>query len=345
MANPEHEAKLKLGVDVWNQWRKETPWMRPDLSHATSLEKNLAGYDLSGTDLIESDLREANLRRARTQGANLYKADLRRATLIETDASFTCLTYASLQGADLSRVDFTSSDLRRANLTNARLGWAKLCDVDFSFAEGLDLVEHQGLSSLAVDTIMRSIPVLPTPFLRGVGIPDALINAILTLAVSEHRYPSCFIGYSSKDGDFANQLHENLRDKGVHCWYDRNDVKGGKRLDEQIDEGIRSFERFSLILSQHSMNSEFVKTEIGKAQEKAERESRGVFFPIRIVNMETIRKWVSFDAATGKDFASKIREYPISDFSDWRDPASYRKKLEQLLNDLKTEVTVERKPD
>jgi hypothetical protein len=34
MANDEHVALLKKGVDAWNEWRKENPEIQPDLSDA-----------------------------------------------------------------------------------------------------------------------------------------------------------------------------------------------------------------------------------------------------------------------------------------------------------------------
>ena len=46
MANPEHVAILKRGVEVWNKWRIANPEVRPDLSEA---------------DLNKADLSEANL--------------------------------------------------------------------------------------------------------------------------------------------------------------------------------------------------------------------------------------------------------------------------------------------
>ena len=39
MANPEHLAKLKQGVDAWNQWRKENPDTKVDLSGADVLRR------------------------------------------------------------------------------------------------------------------------------------------------------------------------------------------------------------------------------------------------------------------------------------------------------------------
>jgi hypothetical protein len=54
MANQQHLAILKQGVEVWNQWRKEHPEIRPDLSEA---------------DWVETDLIWPNSRSAFSNGA------------------------------------------------------------------------------------------------------------------------------------------------------------------------------------------------------------------------------------------------------------------------------------
>lgn len=56
MANEEHLAILKQGVEVWNEWREENPDVRPDLSQAY-----LRWADLSGADLGWAYLRRADL--------------------------------------------------------------------------------------------------------------------------------------------------------------------------------------------------------------------------------------------------------------------------------------------
>lgn len=42
MANEEHIAILKQGVEVWNNWRQENPDIRPDLSTLSLSESILA---------------------------------------------------------------------------------------------------------------------------------------------------------------------------------------------------------------------------------------------------------------------------------------------------------------
>src|SRR5271166_1219191 len=86
LANPEHLAKLKEGVEAWNQWREQNPEIQPDLSGADLREANLSEADLSeanlrGTDLCFAHLQAADLRAAGLIGAYLIGADLSRANL------------------------------------------------------------------------------------------------------------------------------------------------------------------------------------------------------------------------------------------------------------------------
>lgn len=46
MADPEHLAILKQGVDAWNRWRQENPNTRPDLYRAHLIGAKLRRADL-----------------------------------------------------------------------------------------------------------------------------------------------------------------------------------------------------------------------------------------------------------------------------------------------------------
>lgn len=100
MANKEHLALIKQGVETWNRWRRDNPDIRPDLSQAS----------LVGAHLYEADLSHANLFWADLTGANLYKADFSRANLFGANLSGANLHQANLREADL--VD-TGVDLTR----------------------------------------------------------------------------------------------------------------------------------------------------------------------------------------------------------------------------------------
>lgn len=162
------------------------------------------------------------------------------------------------------------------------------------------------------------------------------------------EFSSCFISYSTKDQEFADRLLTDLQNNGVRCWFAPHDVRGGLKLHDQIDDAIRLHDKLLLILSPNSINSEWVKTEIGKARQREVRENRRTLFPIRLVDFETLRDWKCFDGDTGKDSAREIREYFIPDFSKWKDHDAYKKAFDRLLRDLRPEatkvkLTVERK--
>lgn len=61
MANEEHLKILRQGVEVWNNWRKKHPRIKPDL-----FEANLGSMDLSRTNLSGAELGNAYLGRRRT---------------------------------------------------------------------------------------------------------------------------------------------------------------------------------------------------------------------------------------------------------------------------------------
>jgi len=100
---------------------------------------------------------------------------------------------------------------------------------------------------------------------------------------------------------------------------------------------MRLYDRLLLILSEHSMESEWVRTEIAKARKREVREKRRMLFPVRLVELRTLADWECFDTDTGKDSAREIREYFIPDFSRWKEHDCYQKSFDRLVRDLKTE--------
>lgn len=106
-------------------------------------------------------------------------------------------------------------------------------------------------------------------------------------------------------------------------------------MNEQIGEAIQAFDRVLLILPEHSMKSEWVKTEIAFAREREINENYQMLFPISLVPFAKIREWKCFDADTGKDSAREMREYFIPDFSQWIDASFYEVALRRLILDLK----------
>ena len=341
MANPEHLAILKQGVEVWNRWRKEYPAIQPDLSWEQFGATALAGVDLSGSNIAGTDFRQSDFRRASFGHANLASGNLAGANLTGADLGLVDLTETDLEGATLTDADLQLAHLgwtrlQEADLTRAHFQQTVFACADLRNAKGLSTCIHVGPSSIDHSTILTSWPI-PVEFLRGCGMPESLIQYLPTLLQQPIQFHSCFISYSTKDQDFADSLHADLQANGVRCWFAPHNIHGGRKIHEQIDEAIRLYDRLLLILSDHSMNSEWVKTEIANARQREEREKRQMLFPISLVSYEKVKEWKTLDADTGKDSAREIREYFIPDFSNWKDHDSYQAAFHRLLRDLKAE--------
>jgi hypothetical protein len=314
MANPEHLAKLKEGVEAWNQWRIEHPNINPVLSGADLSRANLRGANLIGTRLRGVDLSGARLIKANLRGADLSRASLRG---------------AHLRGSDLSRGTFHGTDLSRAIVVHTTFA-----DTDLSDVRGLEAVVHQGPSSIGIDTIYKSKGAIPLAFLRGAGVPENFIEYMASLFGAGIEFYSLFISYSTQDQEFAERLHADLQDKGVRCWFAPHKLHGGKKVYRQIDEAIRVYDKLLLILSEASMASEWVRTEIALARKREVEQKREVLFPIGLCPFRTIRKWEYFDSDIGKDSAREIREFHIPDFSNWKGHDAYKLAFDRLLDDL-----------
>ena len=379
MANEKHVSMLKQDVAAWNKWREDNREISPnlssanlnganlsraDLAHATLVHADLDGANLSYADLSSSDLsaatlihadlrgatlREANLThailiqatldRAYLNGANLSYADLSAATLRGANLSQAYLIQAYLDGANLDGANLNGSDLDGANLAKASIGETSFDNLDLSEVKGLENIHHHSPSTIGIDTIYRSKGNIPEIFLRGIGVPDSFITYMKSLTGVAFDFYSCFISYSTKDQAFAERLHADLQAKGVRCWYAPEDIQGGKKIHEQIDHAIRVYDKLLVILSEHSMNSEWVKTEVYNARQQEVTENRRKLFPLSLVAYETVRNWKAFDADIGKDMAREVREYFIPDFTHWKDHDAYQKAFNRLLRDLKAEAS------
>src|SRR5271157_35788 len=358
MANLEHLEILKQGVEHWNKWREEHPDVRPDLSGA-ELQKaylsnaqllganlyvaKLIAADLGGADLRSADLRRANLYLAKLIAADLSGADLSNANLVgayldTANLSGANLSWADLEDAHLCEASLRGADLSGADFSAARAHATSFAYVDLSTAKGLETIWHLGPSTIGIDTIYKSRGKIPETFLRGCGVPDGFIAYIGSMVGRPIEFYSCFISYSTKDQEFADRLYADLQAKGVRCWFAPHDIQGGKTIHEQIDEAIRRYDRLLLILSEHSIHSGWVETEIANAWERQMQQGKHVLFPVRLVSFEELEKWKCPDPKTGKDLGREIRKYFIPDFSNWKDHDSYQTAFPRLVSDLKAEA-------
>ena len=192
-----------------NNWRRENPDLRPDLSGAYLRGARLIDANLSSANLSLADLGEAELFRANLRETDLRDANLSAATLSEVDLGWANLIGANLRRANLSGAYLNRTNLWRANLngadfTGAQIEVTNFADVDLSVAKSLETIRHDGPSTIGIDTIYKSHGKIPEAFLRGCGVPDEFIAYIGSMVGRPIEFYSCFISYSTKDQDLPS---------------------------------------------------------------------------------------------------------------------------------------------
>ena len=361
MANEEHLAVLKKGVKAWNTWRARYPQIIPDLSEAILSEgsyvdedpRNIQGVNFDQANLHKTKLRDAQLYGCSMRLANLANADLcgatlqssnlvgavfQNASLDETDLSFSFLMGADFSGAFLRKTNFTLASLKNADFEKAVMMWTVFGDNDLSEVRGLETATHDGPTVVGIEAIYASKGKIPEEFLRNCGVPENLIRYIPALVNSEEgiQFYSCFISYSFRDEEFARRLHSRMRDAHLRVWFAPEDIQGGKKLHEQIETAIHVYDKLLIVLSEASLQSEWVMTELRKARQAERQTGKRKLFPVRLMDFETLRDWKCFDGDGGKDLTVELREYFIPDFSNWKNHDSFETAFNRLLKDLKT---------
>ena len=355
MANRAHLEILTQGVQIWNDWRKKHQDQRVDLTEAKLNKINLSNANLSGVllaraqlkgaRLINANLRGAKLTAADLSGADLTSADLYRATLFKAAMTQTKLIKANftranlsktmLAGAILSRSDFRGADLSGAHMTKAVFYETVLGDTDLTGVLDLESCLHHGPSTIDHRTITKS-GSLPMEFLRGCGLPDALISHYLVFANRGMPNPTCLISFSRQDQEFAYQLHADLQDHGIRCWLVPENLKGGKDLQIQLSNAIGREDKLILVLSDQSMTSEWIAQELKALREQEKQEHRRLLYPVSLANPSMIQSWTLMEPGSFVNLAKELRKYPIPNFSDREHEASYQVAFKQLLRDLKS---------
>ena len=278
----------------WTVHLEGLPFVEEIQSHeGNRLGKDLRGADLVGVDFYDqefmftdfgwADLRDADLCGAGLLFANMKGVDLRCAKLIEAD----------LAGANLSDVDFKGADLGYANLRGADLSNSK--NIQEANLEGANLCDAN---------------------MEGTGFEwDAILRKKLPKG-------SIFLCHSSKDKDFVRKLARELREYGARVWLDEVELKIGESLTKRIGDAIDECDFFGIVLSNNSINSDWVQRELREAlQKEIIRKKDNMILPLMLEPVE---------------MPSFLGDRVYADFTY---PEKYRDNILKLLRTLDMEKT------
>lgn len=173
MADEEHLAILKQGVEVWNEWRRKNPGIQPDLRELNLSRIFLFGINFSKANLMGSSFRKADLRSQHDSwsgtivfdncekhplmGVNLHNINLKGCDLRGANFEETVLVDLILKGANFSNVDFRESNFSgidlsaqnlifsKSNFSEAILNEVNLSGLDFSGAKFIEAAINEAI--------------------------------------------------------------------------------------------------------------------------------------------------------------------------------------------------------
>jgi hypothetical protein len=307
---------------------------------------HLGAADLMGTDLSGADLSRAILGNADLGDANLGNANLGEASLYGSNLKYAKLNEADLRGANLELTNLEKVQLVETKFEKAFMAQTHLVNLDLSQAEGLEEVEHGYESPISTSTLQLSKGKIPEVFLRGCGLSDWEIESaklyqpgLSTKEIDDILYRvhdlragralqinPLFISYSHKDSAFVDAMEKRLDEKGIRFWRDIHDATAG-RLEKVVDRAMRQNPTVLLVLSENSVQSDWVEHEARPARELEKELKRDVLCPVALDGAWKDCPWPA-------RLREQIMEYNILDFLNWKDEAEFTKKFAKLVEGL-----------
>ena len=361
MANEEHLKILRQGVKVWNRWRLDHASIAPDLEEAdlaglTLRAVDFRGVHLGGAILRNADLQDANLSPLEFSDPNvgtyiiyttgLTEANLSDCILLRANLSHSLLMDTKLCRAYMEKAILTGAEFWNTDVTDAVMDGTVFSNSDLRKVVGLGTFRHRGPSTIGIDTIYKSKGQIPEAFLRGCGLsdweivqtklynPDLDNDEITKILYRVHELRAqqpiqikpLFISYSHRDTTFVDKIGETLRTIGIRYWRDKEHATSG-RLEKQIDRAISLNDIVLLVLSEHSVESDWVEHEARKAREKEKKSGIDALCPVALDDSWKTCRWP-------ERLREQIMEYNILDFSRWQDADQFERMFTRLIDGL-----------
>lgn len=250
-----------------------------DLANVTFQACNLTGADLTSSWLTDAILQDCTamgvrLKDARLQGVSISHSSFDDAVLSDAVLHNSQFIDVSLRRANLDLAQFAHSHLREVNLLQSRLTaadfrtatldsvllyrcavadcrfdtstWSRviIADCDLRPAMGLTQVVHAQVSSLGVDTFVRSRGEVNRSFALASGINSLVADYLIEASAAAARNPlfefhSVFLSHASHDKPVVNRVYDHLVEAGVPCWLDEVQMYPGDDIHARIARAVR----------------------------------------------------------------------------------------------------------
>ena len=217
---------------------------------------------------------------------------------------------------------------------------------DLSVALALEDVNHSGPSRISTDTFALSKGKIPEVFLRGCGLSDWEIEVAKLYdpdlnneeinniqyrmydlrAMQALQISPLFVSYSHGDSEFVDKIGNRLTKQGVRYWRDIHEMKAG-RIEKQIDRAITQNPTVLLVLSEHSLKSDWVEHEVRTARDLEKELGHDTLCPVALDDSWKDSRWP-------KRIMEQIMEYNILDFSAWQDDSQFDGMFRKLIDGL-----------
>jgi TIR domain len=223
-------------------------------------------------------------------------------------------------GAYLAQVPFPESNMQHEkNSEEARkVGKAADANGDDEKDDRTDMTETASARSAGGQyDPSRSFPSMLLPSPKGEP-PSFGIGGI-------------FISYSWTDSAFVEKLYERLTKEGITVWLDRHEMVAGA-MQKQVHGAIQSNDIVVIVISEASIQSDWVENELEMARKKEKAEDRDVLCPI---SLDDSWKSKMEQEEPNRALWLTLKQKNILDFSKWKTKA-FEPVYQKLVRGLKT---------